>query len=312
MDLPEFDALPRAPEAVSVMPAGFSWAPGTRPLLVFNTRPTFEGPGLMLNNDLWFADIDEGELQQVYPPGAGGQFHFSPDGSQIALVLPDSISLVNTDGSNRRDRVFVYPEVVTYSEYAFYAKPEWADDSSYLMAVIPPQAALDRPEDPSTIWRIPQDGSPAVLQGSFHAAPLFTPNLSPDLQRVVYLQQSGESADNVRSLHISNVDGSDDQVYTEAENLMLNSWAPDSLRFVFTLGETAQLMIGETGREARPADSLSAVTDLRWVDAERFLYITRSGGNADLRLWSINGEDVLVDRFAEGSGSFLSYDFVGQ
>jgi Tol biopolymer transport system component len=297
---------------VSVMPAAFSWAPGDRHLLVFNTRPTFEGPGLMLNNDLWFADIDEGNVQQVYPPGSGGQFHFSPDGSQVALVLPDSISLVNTDGSSRRDRVLVYPEVVTYSEYAFYAKPEWSGDSSYLMVVIPPQAALDNPEDPATVWRIPLDGSPAVLEGSFHTASFVYPTLSPDLQRVAYLQQSGVTAGNVRSLHIANVDGSDDQAYTESENLMFNSWAPDSRRFAFTLGETAQLMIGEIGQEARPVDDLSAVSDLRWVDSDRFLYITRSGGSADLRLRSINGEDVLVDRFAEDSGSLMSYDFVGQ
>jgi hypothetical protein len=308
MDLPEFEALPRAPEAVSVMPAAFGWKPRAH-ILAFSTRPTFEGPGLMMNNDLWLADIDAETRNEVLSPGEGGQFFFSPDGAYIALVQPDSISLVDADGSNRRDRVFDYPPVTTYSEYAFYASPVWAPDSSQLFVVIPPAAALEHPDDPAQVWRIPRGGSPAASLGSFSSALNLYPQLSPNLEKLAYLRQVGSPEQNRRELHLANPDGSDDFLYQEAAYLSFHAWAPGSRRFLYSVGETPHLMLGELGASPQPAGEQTGINQVRWVDDNRFLYALNSGANLELRLRTIAGEEIPLASFATTTSPFLSYDF---
>ena len=62
------------------------WMPGSHTLL-FNTRLDFEeGLGLYLSDDLHALDVDSGTNQPLLPPGEGGDFYLSPDGSQVALV----------------------------------------------------------------------------------------------------------------------------------------------------------------------------------------------------------------------------------
>jgi hypothetical protein len=80
----------------------FEWVAGTH-ILAFNTRlPT--AIGQTLNHDLHLLDADSLRLTTLIPSGEGGEFYHSPDGSQIALVTPNEISLIDADGENRRDR----------------------------------------------------------------------------------------------------------------------------------------------------------------------------------------------------------------
>jgi hypothetical protein len=308
MDQPDFAALPRAREAVSVMPAAFSWQPRSH-VLAFSTRPTFEGPGLMMNNDLWLADIEAGTRDELLRPGEGGQFYFSPDGAQIALVQPDSISLVNSDGSNRRERVFEYVPVTTYSEYAFYASPVWAPDSSRLLVVIPPTAAIEHPEDPAVLWRIPMDGSTAETLGRFPSALNLYPVLAPNLEKVAFLRLVGTPTENRRELHLASPDGSEDVLYQEAPYLAFYAWAPDSQRFLFATDEHQRLMLGESGATPQPAGDQFQASQARWVDRERFLYTLNRGSSLELRLRSVSGDEVIVASYPSSTTPFLPYDF---
>jgi hypothetical protein len=308
MDLPDFAALPRAPEAVSVMPAAFSWKPGAH-ILAFSTRPTFEGPGLMMNNDLWLADIDGGTRSELLRSGEGGQFYFSPDGAQIALVQPDAISLVNADGSNRRERVFVYPPVTTYSEYAYYASPVWAPDSSQLLVVIPPTAAIEHPEDPAVLWRIPLDGSTATKLGQFPSALNLYPVIAPGLEKIAFLRLVGPPAENRRELHLANLTGSEDVLYQEAPYLTFYAWAPGSHRFLYATDEKNRLMLGEPGGTAQAAGEQSGVSQVRWVDDQRFLYALNRGASLELHLRSVAGDELLVVAYSSSTSPFLAYDF---
>jgi dipeptidyl aminopeptidase/acylaminoacyl peptidase len=308
MDQPDFENLPRPPGAVSVMPFAFTWQPGTH-TLAFNTRPTFEGLGLMLNDDLWLVNADTRERRQLLEPGDGGMFTFSPDGSRIAVSTPDDISLVDVDGGNRQDGVLTFPRVSTYSEYMYYPGPQWSSGSDFLRVVIPPPASLEKPDDPSQVWHIPADGSAASLVGSFNTAPPFYPVLSPDLEKVAYLRQVGEMADNSRELHIAGADGTADLAYLREANLMFSAWSPDSEQFVFMVGDNLRSYLGQVGMTPAPLTDAVSVTGVRWVNPAHFLFITRSGENVELRLGTVGDPSELIVSASGDAAPFLDYDF---
>ena len=149
MALADFAGMKTRREAISAVPSQLEWKPGTH-ILAFNTRMTFEGPGLFLGDDHRLVDADSGALSLLLAPGNGGDFYYSPDGAKIALTLPEEILVVDADGTNRLS-LLSFPFVITYSEYAYYPPVSWAPDSSFLRAAIPPADPLAAPADPTAI-----------------------------------------------------------------------------------------------------------------------------------------------------------------
>jgi len=111
------------PDAISAMVYRMDWEPGTHNV-AFNTRLTFDGPGLVLNDDLHLVDADTATLTTVLPAGQGGDFYYSPNGNQIALVTATEIIMANSDGTNRQV-VLSFPVVIPYSEYNYYPPLTW-------------------------------------------------------------------------------------------------------------------------------------------------------------------------------------------
>lgn len=308
MDIESFSSLPAPAEAVSIIPALFDWQPSTH-TLVFTTRPTFEGPGLMLNDDLWLVNADTGEREELLEPGSGGRFTYSPDGSQIALTRPESISLVNADGSDLRENVITFPQVITYSEFEYYPSPVWSPDGSFLRVAIPPADQMQEQPGPTTIWEIPVDGSPAFQVGSVENAPFFYPVLSRDAAKIAYQRPAGDPALNRHELRIAAVDGSEDALYLTEMGLLFNNWALDSTRFVFTAGDTARSYLGQVGQVPQPLTDVSSVADVCWVDDNRFLFIVRSTSVLELRTGEVDAPSRLIYGTEPIPEQFLSYDF---
>ena len=146
------------PDAISALIYQMDWEPGTHQI-AFNTRLTFDGPGLILNNDLHLVDADTAGLVTMLGAGQGGDFYYSPDGSKIALVTATEIIIVDADGSNRQV-LHTFPVVITYSEYSYYPPVTWLADNSAVRAAIPPADPLAVPSQMTVIWHIPADGSP--------------------------------------------------------------------------------------------------------------------------------------------------------
>ena len=94
--------------------AQFVWRPGTHDI-AYSTNPLFEGPGFAPNHDLRLVNADSLTKSVLFEVDKGGFFYYSPNGSQIALSNPQSISLVNADGNNLRKDVLTFPLVGTYS-----------------------------------------------------------------------------------------------------------------------------------------------------------------------------------------------------
>ena len=198
-DLAAFD-----PPAEGVKPAQFAWVPGTHTLL-FNTRQV--GYGLVYYDDLRSTEADSRVMQTLLTPGSGGQFSISPDGSQVALITAQTISLINTDGSRLREGLVSYPPVVTESEFRFYAAPVWAVDSRSLLVAIP-SAEPSLPDATLSIWFIPVDGTTGTRLATFSVGRWninFPAVFSPDSAHIAFVTLGEEGL----SLNIARVDGSE-------------------------------------------------------------------------------------------------------
>ena len=294
------------PDALAVVPYHFSWVPDSH-ILAYNTNQVFEGPRPGLYEDLRLVDADTMTQSTLLTPGQGGGFNYSPDGSQIAISTPSTISLVNSDGSNFRPTVLRYEPVLTYSEYQYYAQPQWSGDSSGLKVIIPPVDALSDPRPPTTLWEIPIDGSPAVKTGEIVTMPFFANSavFSPDLMKIGYLIETGDPTQNIHELHFVNPDGTGDQTYHAEALLNFAGWATDSLHFAMTSGENQSLELGSLDTPYQPGDNMSdSVYRLTWIDGERYLFMQASENGATLYLASISGEPIKIDQMDDGNAPF--------
>jgi len=314
----DFDAMETEPAGAEVRPGRFEWIPGTH-TLAFNTRLRLEARDV-LADDLRLVDADTLAQTILLPPGEGGQFHYSPDGSQIAIVTTGDISLINAGGGNRRDSVLTYARVAMYSEDDYYVQPTWAADGSSLMVAIPPADPHAKPVQPTTIWRIPTDGTPASLITDIAAFPeKGAVAFSHGLTYVAYVElPQPETTPTERGqiwlkvVRLENGDWASYPIYGD-----FYGWAPNSRRFAFladTGHQMSQLQIGQYSGTTIPGsiDAGTSVHDVRWVDADHYLFLVRcdwelgaEGDSWDLTLGDVEGSSAVLATTAD----FPAYDF---
>jgi hypothetical protein len=255
-------------------------------------------------------NVDNLTKQTLFTAGNGGKFFFSPNGAQLAMVTPTSISLVNSDGSNLRVNVVVFPTVRTDSEYHYYPTPVWAPDSNSLRVVIPPEVPILNPTPPFSLWFIPTDGSPAVATGTIPAIPIDWPDtaISPDLNRLGYIQKTGGAVDpNMRDIQLANADGSGVVWYMSGESAQFRGWLPNSAQFVFKVFSgpdvgihVSSLAEGYTTLSTVP----SQIRTISWTDNTHYLALWQNAGITELRYNVLGGGTTLLD-----SGQIWGYDF---
>ncbi len=289
--------------ASAIGPYQVDWIPGENNI-AYNTSPKFEGPGLMIDNDLWKVDTQTGERTLLLKAGEGGNFYYSPDGNQIALVTFEDISLINSDLSNRRDEVLKFEPVITYSEYQYYPTPAWSSDSSYLLVDIPPEDPMEQPPQATSIYRIPADGNQANLLSSKNTFFLEEIDFSPDTTKMAFLIQEGPAENNQQSLHIANIDGSGDSL-VETGNLRFAGWSPDSSHFIVAMPDGGNPRIEQTGSSSQPIQDISAAQNIQWVDANRFIFLGKNNQNWQLRLGSLDGTSELINDFGPMTDVYL-------
>ena len=303
--LADFSGMMTLPTAISAVPYRIDWVPDTH-TLAFNTRMTFEGPGLILPDELSLVDADTATISLLMPPGTAGDFYYSPDGSQIALINSTMISVVDANGTNRRDLI-TFPVILTYSEYNLYPPVVWSADGSYLRAAIPPEEALAVPAQDTTVWHLPADGSPASVLTTLTPVPFFheAVHIAPDASKIAYLSMVTPGAPPIVDLHIANPDGSGDVLYDSGDR-RFEAWSTDGEHFIFT--EAGHYP--KVGRVGYPAQDLLGITlmlDVSWVDETRFMYIHRLSGSWELWLRELGSPGFLL---AGTSGDRIHYDFV--
>lgn len=278
-------------------PGQLTMVPGTHQLL-FNTIGVFDGPGLPKNNDLLRLDIDSGEVVQLLERGEGGDFTLSPDASQLAIVRPDSVGFADRDGGRPRPEVLTFPFVITYSEYFFYLEPVWVSDG--VIAAVPAEDPFFGPEQGS-FWHVPADGSEPLLLSS-PQADLFVPQrtapiVSPDGSRAIFFRRPDDAAP--PQLWIYDLLDNEAQLYDQGP-LAWHGWAPDSEHFAYGQEQGAGLTVGSVAGGPVP---LGSGRSLRWIDAERYVWLAGAGSDWILTLGSLTGESMDLASISGAAGA---------
>ncbi len=305
-----------APYVTSINPYQVAWLPGSHQLY-FNTSPQLEGPGLFLNDDLWVVDVASGQLSLVLPPGEGGNFYFSPDGLQLAVVTSGRIDLMDPDGGNRREGLSHTP-VVTYSEFQYYATPIWALDSSSFLAAIPPADPMAGDHQPTSIWLKNIDERPPRLLGNLTALP-GTTSFNSDLSHVAY--QFGEGITHgpdspPPGLAIAEIgpDGLGESTVYSQEADSLGEWSADNIRFIYSPGGSAKpvrYIATLAGDPLALGDGQSAIASANWVGENHVLFQQQNGFAWEILLSQPGGQTTLVDS-VEGLPPAMDFSGVPQ
>ncbi len=294
----------------------FTWRPNTHEV-AYSTYVLLVGVGSSLNHDLRLVDADTQERTTLLDTGQGGIYYYSPDGNQIALSNPESISLINADGSNRRPQVLTYPSVITYSEYEYHPHPTWSADSRFLLVAIPPHDPLAEPFPPTALWRIPGSGSPADLLRNIEAIPFTWPNncFSPDARLIAYVKTIGAREENQRELRIGALDGSSEATYDQGESLEFIGWSPDSQHFFYAIHHDPGkgVYLGDTnGQPILFSNDPDTFTEIQWVDGSRFAYLENNGTEWELKISSVDSKDLSLVDVLPDSSSVLEVVRVGE
>jgi hypothetical protein len=293
-------------DAVGAAIYQYEFAPGSH-RVAFNSHLIFEGPGLLLNDDLWMVDADApGIPTAILPTGQGGEFTYSRDGLKIALVRPDKVSIYDPASSVRVD-LFSFPTVITYSEYQYYPPIFWTLDSSAIRTIIPPQDPLADPSSTTQVLHSEVDGTFSSLLAEIVMAPFFTSEavLSPNTNKLAYVAPgfSGDPA-GTGILRIANADGTESEDY-DGGQINFMDWSPDNRRFLYSVNDSPH--IGEAGSSNIPLTGM--IRNARWLDPNRYVYLNRSGSSWELMLGRLGGGPFLIASTAPG-GDMISYDFV--
>ena len=289
----DFDAMQPTDPGVSMY--RYDWVPGTHTLALntrlrkqFVTDPT---------DDLHLIDADTLAHTALLPPGEGGSFYYSPDGSQVAIVRSGTIDLIDADGGTRRQAVLTYTPSEAFAEVRYYAEPTWAADGTALGVTIAPPDPYAQPAQQTTVWYIPTDGRTGRLVASITAAPTGQIVFAPDLAHVAYLRFPGDTlTSDPPNLVITELNdtgpSSGETVTYDTSAWLFYGWAPGAEHFAFTSvtgvdAQPVQAQIGKLGYDAVSIESgadIAVVLDIRWIDDARFFALAKS---ADETEWLI-------------------------
>jgi len=106
----------------------------------------------------------------------------------------------------------------------------------------------------------------------------------------MYVNPSGSAP----ALHIANADGSQDALYALSVR-SIESWSPDGSRFLFTAGESGQMMVGQMGQNPVPLADNETVVKTVWADTHTVLYIHPGSAGYELRLGQVGGQSLVID-----------------
>ncbi len=278
---------------------GTTWVPGTH-VIAYGTYRPIKYDGTIFHDDLNLVDTETGEKKTLLPPGQGGAFTYSPDGSQVAIIGQSQISIMNADGSHLRDKLLEFP-IIHDIDYAYYPNPIWSPDGQYLLLALPPARPMGEPTEPATLWKIPADGSPAIRLGSIYPSDTYALYVaySPDQTRLAYWSMDSGPSGLIGQVHIANYDGTDDKVLISASVAYFVSWSPDGQHFVYYIssGDSEVWYISDLKGNSAPL-AIKPVY-INWVSNDAFLqYDSLPCARYEMRLTSIHGESQVIDRLA--------------
>jgi hypothetical protein len=264
------------------------WRPGTHQIY-YNTILIYPGMGRapVPTNDLHMIDVDTHEKRRLLNVHQGGEITFSPNGNLFAAVQENRIAIFQADASTHWDAL-TYPTITTFSGYSAYIPSiKWAADSTSLRVIIPPENPDTLSPQPTTVWSIPADGTPAVNLGEFFAKPFaYVENAwSDDLQYFAYI--AGDESTSALHIASANLDFDVTVGTVTPQAIYFLGWSPDNDHFLYNVqppGSDSGLYLGQRSTlETTPVSGNTSI-QMHWVDDSRFWYTQYIGGSMILSL----------------------------
>lgn len=248
--------------------------------------------------DLQLVDIDTTVRTTIVPPGQDGRFIFSPNGQQIAIITADSLSFVNTDGSNWRQDILSFTRL-TYPHEAYYPDGRWVSDTTFVMAAAIDEYTYNDTDGKFATWRVSADSSLVEEVAIINGRP-DTVVFAPDGSQMSFVGSS-----NYRKTTLAAIDNSWSIVLDRDDKV---TWTSNGQPFYIPAGESALTPIcPDTALETRDdcGDPFSLVAGLQaasahWINDTHFLFVTDKYPQA-LYLGSLDGNHVHI-------GTLTAYD----
>ena len=305
----DFEEMKGFDDAITAQPFVYDWVPGANQIY-FVTSPVFEGPGLVVNDDLWLVDAASGERTELLEPGDGGLPYFAPDGESIMISTAENIVLMNADGSGR-EVVKEFDPVLTYSEYMYYPSVQWRSDSGLAGAAIPPEDPLASPAGETWVGFLSLDGEAQEIKSvaaHFLSAAVF----NQQLEKFVYLKNVGAAGENRSELRVVKALDADEPGDTAfvSGNIEFLAWAPDGERFVYINRGDAKTMLGQVGAGRMELSGVKDPIGFAWIDDNQFLYLQRGSESWKMYIAQIGADPVEVADLGPVDAYFPTYSFV--
>jgi hypothetical protein len=256
------------------------WIPHTHQVIftITNYIAQAEGMSHAIPHGAYVLNLDSGSVTELAEAAQNLRLMPSPDGVQLALLSPTSLSFVNSDGSNRRQDVLTYPAAGLTGP--LFPTGVWTEDSQAFVLT----GSFEK--DPRmminfTFWRVPVDGSSPVALASVSASDPNSVTFSPDGTSASYVQVTDGQPPEIAGWSIKPFDVQAGPLaipYFGKEAWMSNlHWSPAGQAYAIKDHDLSPLCPDAAqdtqvcGEPVPLGIDSSIVTTLQWVDRDRFL-----------------------------------------
>ncbi len=262
--------------------AQLDWIPRTHRLLYSGVRYAVQAEGLShaLPAGVFRIDADTGQTAQLAGANESLRFVPAPDAQQVALLSSTALDFIAVDGSERRRGVLTYPQAGV--PLPVFPVGVWARDAGSFVLAGPGESATPAALQ-LAIWRVPRDGAPAAplasIMADSHPASV---TFSPDGRQAAYYHWP-EPAWLVVSLADDAGQGAGPLALPAAVEMGYANlhWSPSGAAYAFAddfAGDLFRLCAEAVTNADTCGESLALggiAAGMRWLDATRFLYLTR-------------------------------------
>lgn len=253
-----------------------AWIPGTHRLL-FNGWTYLvqaEGETHAVPLGLYSVDADEGTQQTLLGAEDPQRFVVSPDGQQVALLSPTSLSFVNADGSNLRRDLLPYAQIAQPGP--LFPVGVWTEDSQAFVMTGSLDEDLANAID-FVIWRVPADGSPPDQLAAVSRSHPGSVTFSPDGRFAAHIQYTDDVPSEIAGWFVTPLGEGAGPLAIPREfepGYPSVHWSPDGKAFT---GALAELCPGATQDSEICASPVSrgGTAAIQWLDPTHLLLLTR-------------------------------------
>ncbi len=270
-------------EEAGGLPLQFEFAP-TDQKIYFTSAASDGAPRFDLN----LADIEGNTIGPLLPAGQGGEFTFSPDGSQVALVQPDKIIVARADGTGAQVAYQFSPLKGLTGDYL--PSIAWMDNGYGFKTVIPGSAG-----SPARFLFITASGGQPAQLAEFPAAPpsISETYIAPDGSKLMYLKEQGSNLE----LHVIDASTAEKTYFGYArEKFGILGWTPDSQKMLFWIDDPRRVWMAADDNKS-PLSDVTYAVGVTWVDVDTYLFLNES----ELRLRRLGQPSQVIDTGVTGS-----------